>query len=401
MLPTESALGRPYGGDDARFGNLIGPWFAAMSRRAVLGRSCCSHCWHGYRRGEVIADQVATDYIANVLDLADGAPAPLFDESVPDEERPFLVTLGDGAPDPAALSRLVRELLPTSECSPHYVLRVGSHPVLMPHSLPRAVPPMGRGPSSGDAGNGVTIGVVDTGHYPDHPWWGGKVSGDPEGPPGHELEIQRGHGTFVVGILRRLAPGADIVVDGVPPGPELTEQLVADAILRSARRGAQVINVSLGLCPIEGLPPFALATAVRAVEREFADGVVIVAAAGNDASDHPRFPAAFPLVVGVGATDNRGRRAPYSNYGWWVDACARGNWRSSFFGAPGAGELFIPVLDDTFRGFARWTGSSFAAPVVAARIARDVAAGGSTALLTSLAVRGGSRRVPLLGAYVE
>ncbi len=48
---------------------------------------------------------------------------------------------------------------------------------------------------------------------------------------------------------------------------------------------------------------------------------LIVAAAGNQHTCRPYFPAALPDVIGVGGLAADGR-AWFSNYGGWVDACA-------------------------------------------------------------------------------
>ena len=67
------------------------------------------------------------------------------------------------------------------------------------------------------------------------------------------------------------------------------------------------------------------------------------------------------------------QRASYSNYGWWVDACAWGSWTSSYFKGR------VVPLARRFDGYARWSGTSFAAPAVAAAVAVDAAATGKPA----------------------
>jgi subtilisin family serine protease len=106
--------------------------------------------------------------------------------------------------------------------------------------------------------------------------------------------------------------------------------------------------------------------------------VVVVAAAGNQGRRRPCWPAAFKRVVAVGAVDEtdvpRGTlppRAAWSNFGWWVDACAGGvdvlgplctfDETREHAGEPGA---------EAFTGWARWSGTSFAAPKVTGRIAQ-------------------------------
>jgi subtilisin family serine protease len=93
----------------------------------------------------------------------------------------------------------------------------------------------------------------------------------------------------------------------------------------------------------------------------------VVAAAGNFDSDRPYWPAALKDVVAVAAladgADGEPERASFSNYGWWVDAAAPGVRIKSTFLTHGQED------GKEFHGYAKWSGTSFAAPVVAGRIA--------------------------------
>src|SRR5262249_22993482 len=60
------------------------------------------------------------------------------------------------------------------------------------------------------------------------------------------------------------------------------------------------------------------------VNQANAANVVCVAAAGNDSTSTPSWPAACNGVIAVGATDENGARAEFSNYGSWVDVAAPG-----------------------------------------------------------------------------
>jgi subtilisin family serine protease len=100
---------------------------------------------------------------------------------------------------------------------------------------------------------------------------------------------------------------------------------VAEAIYYAANNGADVISMSLGSYGVSG-------DEEDAVDYAYAAGVIVFAATGNDNVATPHFPAAFPNVVAVGATDSDDRRAlplcgsPGSNYGDYIDICAAGNW---------------------------------------------------------------------------
>jgi len=84
-----------------------------------------------------------------------------------------------------------------------------------------------------------------------------------------------------------------------------------------APSGARIINMSLG-----GRSPDA--TIENAVIAASNAGALIVAAAGNDASSDPRYPAAYPQVLSVAAVGPNGSLAPYSSFGSTVDIAAPG-----------------------------------------------------------------------------
>jgi hypothetical protein len=128
----------------------------------------------------------------------------------------------------------------------------------------------------------------------------------------------------------------------------------------------KVINLSLGgPCPdntIEG-----------AIQTAQADGILVVAAAGNNAlnpvfdkvegtNDAPSYPANEPNVIAVGATGRDGFRAVYSNTGPYVTLVAPGG------SADGNAADDIPLLK-TGGGTKTEAGTSFAAPQVAATAA--------------------------------
>jgi subtilisin family serine protease len=204
-------------------------------------------------------------------------------------------------------------------------------------------------------------------------------------PPTSYLDVGAGHGTFVVGVLRQLAPGCEVAIiraldsDGVG-----TELEVARGILRAVDARAQVINLSIGGYAADDRPPLLLERAMRAIPGD----VVVVAAAGNEGEDRPVWPGAIRRVVSVAATTSAGDDDPmvvtdelmsWSNRGWWVDVAAPGTWSSVY--VKGAENPAIETDDrpDVFQGFARASGTSFAAAAVSGAIAAEMRRGELTA----------------------
>lgn len=189
------------------------------------------------------------------------------------------------------------------------------------------------------------------------------------------LDFEAGHGTFIAGVVTQACPDAEIVSAGV---------------LSSFGDGdiAGVLSTLKRMIDTEG--PFDVV--VMSFGTNFADddpglfGTELtrllgdslgVAAAGNQSTCRPYFPAALPGIIGVGALAPDGK-AWFTNYGGWVDACAPGvDVISTFFND------FTEVLDGVptrhYKEWARWSGTSFSAPKVAAAIAQEMYLYGGTA----------------------
>ncbi|MEU4802336.1 S8/S53 family peptidase [Actinosynnema sp. NPDC023587] len=209
-------------------------------------------------------------------------------------------------------------------------------------------------PPPGEETWDVTVAVLDTGLDP-HPWFAGRTWFtavpevlDADGRPGQDR--QAGHGTFVTGVLVRHAPGVRVRPRRVLSSLGLTDDVTVASGLRAAR-GADVVLLTAGCHTSDDRCPPVLRHEVGRV------GGVVVAAAGNGGTSRPVWPAALPEVVAVGAD------ASFSNHGTWVDAIAPGvDVTSSFVRLAGGGGRAY--------GYARWSGTSFAAPRVAADLAR-------------------------------
>jgi subtilase family protein len=262
------------------------------------------------------------------------------------------------------------------------------------------------------AGRRPVVALPDTGVKP-HPWLAG-TPGDPvvldAGGLGWEASTSRvgdgpfhGHATFLAGVIRQTAPGAQVLSvpvmgdDGIVAG---SESLRALSWLAGLARGGQAGRFVDVICLAYGYQPGRGDQAHLARLREVlwdlaSHGVLIVASAGNEGSPEPAYPAAFaadqdpPAVplTSVGATNPDGTYAHYSNYGGWVTHQAAGSGVIStiaaFDGAqPAPPQTSFPrsigstIDPDNFTGgFARWSGTSFAAADIAGRLAHALGHG--------------------------
>ena len=197
------------------------------------------------------------------------------------------------------------------------------------------------------------------------------------GPVDNYLDPVAGHGTFIAGIIEQLTPGCTIRVEKVlKPEGDVSVQRLAVGLwsLMIAEAKPEIVNFSFG-----GTGRDTLFELVIDHYHKHA-GVVFVGAAGNEGSCVEQYPAALPSVIGVAALGPTGP-APWSNYGAWVNACGPGTDLVSSFFAKFNGDMpRINGLDpDDFNQWATWSGTSFAAPVVVAALAREMATTGCTA----------------------
>jgi hypothetical protein len=193
-------------------------------------------------------------------------------------------------------------------------------------------------------------------------------------PADNLLDPAAGHGTFIAGLVEQVAPGAKVEVWHVlePEGDGNEVDIAARIDALPARNGPGdrgcVLNLSFGGYVMEHGD--VLASAILEAQ---ARGYVVVSSAGNDGVCTPTIPASLPDVVGVGAIGPDGP-ALFSNYGPWVRACAPGvDLVSTFFRQFLGAETPATPLDpdpDNFADWARWSGTSFSAPVVAGALAQ-------------------------------
>ena len=233
--------------------------------------------------------------------------------------------------------------------------------------------------------NGVCVGLVDT-PVVEHGYLTGAWTGPFPDLPDGRLRAEHGHATFIAGLIRRYAPAATLQVH-----PVLDESGNADVwsaahqIVAAGRAGADVLNLSFVCYTDDGVGPLVLAAALE----RLSSSTVVVAAAGNHGflgnggERRPAFPAAFPQVIAVGADG-----AGFSAKGPWITVLVPGtDLESTYLGGTvsvwvdpdGPGPALPERHDEEFQGFARWSGTSFAAARVSAMIAHDTVPGRRTA----------------------
>jgi len=191
--------------------------------------------------------------------------------------------------------------------------------------------------------------------------------------------------------------------------PLVSDSQVGLAVGRALREGCRVINLSLSGPTAADYETIAtglvlgLAAGKVGQTGPRADDAVLVAAAGNDGTSDAQYPAALKGVLGVGAlTVDGSNRAPFSNFGAWVDCSAVGE---DVFGPyvkglggplPGPGGIQTP-----FEGWATWSGTSFATPWVAGRIAGRIAQTTSARLAAATVLAEAAPMDPGLGLGVK
>jgi hypothetical protein len=229
----------------------------------------------------------------------------------------------------------------------------------------------------------------------------------PDADGDRKLDLQAGHGTFIAGLIGRLVPGCSVVVRQVLSSHGLGCETELAARLYEYAGKVDLVNLSLGT--YTPYYPRLLERAIRAVQLGIGEPqaqgaparpAVVVASAGNDGTWLAPLPAALPDVVSVGALGPDGP-ADFTNYGPWVRACAPGTAVvSTFFSS------LTDVLDadqPDYAGWARWSGTSFAAPIVVAALARAMAREGVGAgdAVGRVVDAPGLLRLPLLGTVVN
>jgi subtilase family protein len=355
---------------------------------------------HLYAEGQIL---VRDEYLGQVLEILE----------LPDESElrsagrirriiagVILLTLDESQPAVLDALDLIDQRLGRGLATPDHVLTVsptgGICPATEPQQAYEAIEPY-PSVSHGDGGAGVLIYMDDTGLLKDaadnHLWLAG-VQGDldplpSEDPPGTQsIPPYTGHGTFVAGVARCMAPAADIIVTNVfsTAGSELESNWIP-RLEAALGLGVDIFHLTIAAHSRHDFPLIAFREWLKHLSEH--GGAVCVVAAGNDGSRRPTWPAAFSDVISVGALggDWRGR-ATFSNFGSWVDVYAPGRDLINAY-ATGTYTCHVdPYTDDVrkFYGMAKWSGTSFSTPIVSGLIASRMSSTGENARQAAAAV---------------
>jgi hypothetical protein len=392
-----------------------------------------------YREDTILCREQHTDRVADAitrfLDEVGYGEAPEGDarqirrERVSATRGVIRLTLpATGTLVPAILDRLDQEL-GERVATPDHILYLSpvpcpaNEPIEVPPGTVDPVPPPGlnahgcrpcRGVHRPECdGDGVFVSIVDTGLMLDaaagHPWLVG-VQGTVEDPYTVDSNGQTiivpyaGHGTFVAGVARCMAPKASAYVERAFDIAGADYETMLPASLEDALdRNPDILVFTF--CTTTRLDQSLMTfddfldTRIR-----YMKGLLVLAPAGNNGEPRPNWPAAYHEVLSVGALSANWRdRAYFSNYGKWVDVYAPGQDLINAFPA-GTYVCTEPPVGQhrEFQGMAKWSGTSFSTPVVAGLIAARMSATGENAqqAADSLLRLACSQTIPGVGAVL-
>lgn len=247
----------------------------------------------------------------------------------------------------------------------------------------------------------VVVAVVDTGVILSHQDFNGQltagydfirstetsndgdgIDSDPNDPgDGDEKKANSWHGTHVAGTVAA-ASNNNVGVAGVAWGAKVMPIRVLGKGGGSSYDVAQGVRFAAGLSNDSGTLPAQPADVINLslggagfsqatqdlYNQIYNSGIIVVAAAGNESTATPSYPASYDTVISVSATDLNNNLAPYSNFGNFIDVAAPGGDASKDRNADGYNDGVLSTLydDEADReSYAFYEGTSMAAPHVA------------------------------------
>jgi Subtilase family len=376
-----------------------------------------------FAEGEIL---VREEYLDRVLEILERPSRRDLYRDEPSAVRPViagvarLTTLGRRYSRTVDAVGAVDEQLGPGIATPNHVMTVtggvgSSCPATEPEEVYDDIEPY---PSVCQAGGGagVLIYMADTGLLRDasaHSWLAGVQMGDAAedadplsplqgNPP--VIPAYTGHGTFVAGVTRCMAPSAEIIVSNAfsVAGSVLEADLVP-RLEAALSLGVDIFHLTVACLSRQDLPLISFLGWLHRL-RQYG-GVVCIAAAGNSGFRRPTWPAAFSEVISVGALggDWRGR-ASFSNFGGWVDVYAPGR---DLVNAYATGKYTCHVSpyagqDRRFYGMAKWSGTSFSTPIVTGLIAARMSRTGENSQQAAAVLLAEARQqaIPGVGAVL-
>ena len=178
-------------------------------------------------------------------------------------------------------------------------------------------------------GVGARVAVVDTGIDGDHQDLKSKIVAQKDLVDNDQVAEDdiEGHGTHVAGTVGAVTdngkgvaatcPSCKLLVAKSGDSQGFYDSDIVQGIYWSVNNRAKAINLSLGAEVNSRILE-------HSVDYAWEQGVVVVAAAGNDDTDRPSYPAAYEHVISVSATDQQNKKARFSNFGPTVDVAAPG-----------------------------------------------------------------------------
>lgn len=219
----------------------------------------------------------------------------------------------------------------------------------------------------------LTVAILDTGLSPTHASLWARVTDSANfvepGQPAYDLALGvdttgngiadegAGHGTMVAGIMAMMAPDTRLVVVRVADSDGVGNAwTLLCGVAFAVTSGARVANISFGLLNRE-IPAFE-----GVLNWAKTNNLLIVAAAGNNdtpgnSHELASYPAAYDKAVSVTGVGLDDKKSPYANWDRTVDVAAPSDQIVSFY------------LDGEW---AKWSGTSFGAPITAAAIANTL-----------------------------
>ncbi|HDS00733.1 MAG TPA: hypothetical protein ENO22_14115 [candidate division Zixibacteria bacterium] len=200
-------------------------------------------------------------------------------------------------------------------------------------------------------GENIIVAIIDNGIDFEHPLFNGAfecngydfVDDDPL--PAEDSGLYYGHGTFVAGIIMRVAPDCKLIPyrafdeDGSGSVFNITR-----AVYRAIEDSARVLNMSFSMTSDNLILK-------DAIDAAFDANIAMAAAPGNDSSYVSVYPADYRGVIAVSAIDSMDLISDFSNYGDLIDICA-------------PGEDIYSSLAGSYQ-WGTWSGTSFSAPMAA------------------------------------